>query len=127
MSKTILIIDDDSSITAILSFILSEAEFNVQITASGKEALEIITSPNNIDLIFLDLSIPLFSGQTILHQIIKLKPNLPVIIMTGDLDEKRLKEIYSIGAIGIIYKPFDVEEILLILKQYLKKNNIKNE
>ena len=61
-TKTILIVDDDKSINAILNFILQQAGFNTLTASSGEECIKISQSTKNIDLIFLDLQMPKISG-----------------------------------------------------------------
>ena len=116
MKKTILIVDDDPSINAILNFILQQADYNTIITSSGEDCLKTVKDNHTIDLIFLDLKMSGISGIDTFKKLQKISPNLLVVMMTGHVDESLLKEVFSLGAYGIVYKPFDVEEILTIIK-----------
>ena len=70
-----------------------------------------------IDLIFLDLKMPDISGLKTFRSIHKTWPAIPTIMMTGYAIDKLLEEAFELGAYGIIYKPFDVEEVLSIVNK----------
>jgi DNA-binding NtrC family response regulator len=59
--------------------------------------------------------------KDVLKEILKSYPKLPIILITGNKIEDSQKNSYSYGAYGIIYKPFDAEEILTITNQILRK------
>lgn len=115
MTKNILVVDDDESVNAIFDFILQQAGYNTVSVHSGKECLEIIQSKQEIDLVFLDLKMPDMSGIEVFRELIKFRPNQLVIMMTGYLVNEALKEAFELGIYGVIYKPFDVEEVLGII------------
>ena len=117
MSKTILVVDDDKSINAIFDFILQQAGYNGITAASGEQCLNILKSDKPIDLIFLDLKMPGLSGIETFKEIQKISPNQLVIMMTGYSVDSLLKDAFEQGAYGVIYKPFDVEEILSIIQK----------
>ena len=85
-------------------------------TSSGEDCLKTVKDNHNIDLVFLDLKMSGISGIDTFKKLQKISPNLLVVMMTGHVDESLLKEVFSLGAYGIVYKPFDVEEILSIIK-----------
>ena len=118
--KKILIVDDDQSILSIFEFILQQAGYTIITTTSGTECVNIVRSNGDIDLIFLDLKMPEVSGLEVFRQIQKIRPNLLVVIMTGYTADELLKEAFEMGAYGIIYKPFDVEEVLSIIDKIFK-------
>jgi len=120
MSKTILVVDDDLSITSIFEFILQQAGYKTITTSSGAGCLEILKSSQTVDLVFLDLKMPGMSGIEAYKEIQKLFPLLIVIMMTGYSVDELLKEAFELGAYGVIYKPFDVEEVLSVIKKVLK-------
>ncbi|QER41635.1 response regulator [Thermodesulfobacterium sp. TA1] len=86
---------------------------------NGKEALEILDSGKDVDVILLDLSMPVMNGFETLKV---LKSNekfryIPVIVITANAEEK--KKALSLGANDFIPKPFDIEEIKLRTKNYV--------
>lgn len=120
MSKTILVVDDDPSILSIFEFILQQAGYHTITTTSGEACMEIIKSPNRIDLVFLDLKMPGMSGIDTFKEIHRLNPMLLVIMMTGYAVDTLLKEAFEWGAYGVIYKPFDVEEVLALIDKIFR-------
>ncbi len=117
MSKTILVIDDDPSISSIFEFILQQAGYHTLSATSGREGLECLRSGKKMDLVFLDLKMPEMSGIETFQEIQKIDPKLLVVIMTGYSVDEMLKDAYKMGAYGVIYKPFDVEEVLAVIEK----------
>ena len=115
MAKKILVVDDDESVNTIFDFILQQAGYNTLSVRSGKECIDVVASEQEIDLVFLDLKMPDMSGIDVFKELVKHRPNIIVIIMTGYLINEALKEAFELGVYGVIYKPFDVEEVLNII------------
>lgn len=117
VSRTILVVDDDPSITSIFEFILQQAGYNTITTSSGYECVEVIRSTQPVDIVFLDLKMPGLSGIETYKEIQKARPHVLVVLMTGFTVDDFLKEAFELGAYGVIYKPFDVEEVLSIISK----------
>ncbi len=124
MKKTILVVDDDPSITSIFEFILQQAGYNTITASSGDSCLEILRKKKPIDLIFLDVKMDGLSGIETLKEVLKIDATSLVIMMTGYSVDKMLQEALDLGAYGVIYKPFDVEEVLSTLSQIFQTSNI---
>ena len=120
MKKKTLIVDSDPSIRSIFEFMLHQAGFDTASAESGQACLRVIDTQTDIDLIFLDINLPDISGKTILKEIHNKKPNLMVILMANDGFMDILNSGYQLGAYGIIYKPFDIEEVLSVIKKVLQ-------
>ncbi len=115
MDKTILVVDDDQSIVSIFEFILQQAGYNTVTASSGDECIAIIQSERKIDLVFLDVKMPGMSGIDTFKEVQKLRPFLLVVMMTGYSVDELLKEAFELGAYGVIYKPFDIEEVISVI------------
>jgi len=76
-------------------------------------------------LFFTDIVMPGMDGIATFRALRKLKPDLPVVIMTGFAVEDKIEEAMSLGAMDYLYKPFDIWEIIAILKRLEKKNRLK--
>ena len=119
MNKHILVVDDDPSILAIFEYTLQEVGYTSLLAHSGETALEFLVEGHHIDLVFLDVKMSGMSGIETFQEIHKKYPNLPIIMMTGySLDE--LKDMFSRHIYGIIYKPFDREEVLAVIHNVLQ-------
>ena len=112
--------DDDPSILSIFEFILQQAGYDTTAVDSGKACLDVIKSGKKMHLVFLDIKMPDMSGIETFKQIQGLVPNQLVVMMTGYTVDNLLKEAYDLGAYGVIYKPFDVEEVLSVIENIFK-------
>jgi len=120
MNKKILVVDDDHSVSGIFEFVLKSAGYSVLSAYSGDECLSIIEKEPSIDLVFMDIRMPGKSGVETYKELLVLRPNLVVIIMTGYAVNETLKEAFELGAYGVIYKPFDIEEVLELIRRVFK-------
>lgn len=120
MEKTILVVDDDPSITSIFEFVLTQAGHKALIAQTSDDCLKYIFSDEPIDLIFLDVKMPEMTGIDIYREILKIRPYVLVVMMTGYSVDELLKEAFELGAFGVIYKPFDIEEIVSLIDKIFK-------
>lgn len=116
--KSILIVDDQFGIRALLSEVLQKEGYKVFQAENGIDALKIITeqSPN---LIFLDFKIPGMDGMEILQRLKQMENNIPVIMMTAYNDEKTVQKSLALGASLHIAKPFDINKIRQIVSELI--------
>lgn len=114
----ILICDDEEGIRESFKLIL-EDQYQLKFVTNGLEALEMLKtlSPN---LMLLDIKMPKMHGMEILKQVKKLKPSLPVIIVTGYQSVEMAQEALKLGARDYIPKPFETKEILRVVSAILK-------
>ena len=105
----LLYVDDDEAIREVAELSLSlDRRFAVRLAASGKEALELLSSGYRPDAVLLDVMMPGLDGpQTLARMRDEGLQSLPVIFITArSLDNER-QALMSLGARGIITKPFD--------------------
>lgn len=116
--STILVIDDDIDICALLERYLTRNGFKVLKAYSGRSALEILDGkmPN---LILSDFRLEDMSGTDLLKEIKRRDQGVPVIIMTGYSDVRTAVNIMKLGAFDYVTKPLLPEEILLTIKRAL--------
>jgi len=117
--KKILVVDDDAiNRRLIVIFIKKIGEFEIIEAENGLEALNIIKK-GDIDLILLDIQMPVMDGIELL-KILKNDDNyknIPVAILTTD--DTRKSEINALGVIGLLIKPVKQPDIQKIMEQYL--------
>lgn len=125
MSK-ILVVDDEEYMGWIIQKAFTKLDFEVNVALRGKEGLKIIEN-DSVDLVLLDLRMPDIDGMEVLKQIKILQPDLPVIIITahGTIDTaiQSMKE----GAFDYITKPFDIDELILLVQKAVEMGRLKNE
>ena len=112
MRKSILVVDDDLEITHIIQDIL-KSDYEVIIANDGLKAMECSKS-SKIDLILMDLHLPIFSGFWFCDAF-KRKPetrDIPIIVVSGLTSPEDVKKAYQVGADGFLKKPFRSHELL---------------
>jgi excisionase family DNA binding protein len=107
----ILVIDDDAVIGLLFKEALDPLGHTVIATGTSKEGIE-YAERLTFDMVFLDLKMPDIDGAETLARIKKVKPNLPVIIITGYPDSELMGRALEQGHFSVMKKPFGEAEIL---------------
>ncbi len=125
VNNTIVIVDDEEMVlTSLSSFLNLETDYNIKTFTSGKEALKYIEN-NNTELVISDYLMPEMDGIQFLAKVRELKPEVPRIILTGYADkENAIKAINDVGLFQYIEKPWDNEDILIVLRNGLEKQQL---
>ena len=122
----ILIVDDDISLLSTLETCLSEFGFYV-VTCSNPLDVVGIIAKNNFDLIFLDIQMSPIDGFTVLTEIKKLSPDIPVIIISGSEEFDFALRAVEMGAYHILQKPMELKELIFFTKKAIEYQQIKFE
>jgi len=107
----ILVVDDEASIRDLLAKTLALAEYDVDLAPDGRSALERLRVIP-YDLLITDLKMPGVDGLTVIREARRLKPDIPVIIITGFSTEASAIEAINLGVSGYLTKPFRVPRVL---------------
>lgn len=126
MKPSILIVDDDEVIQESLSDVLKKGEYEVYSVGSGSETLSVIKK-NIIDLILLDMRLPDWDGLELLKKVKEFDTEILVIIMTAYSDVQTAVSAMKSGAYHYIHKPFDLEELKLLIEKGLETKSLINE
>ncbi len=119
-TETILVVDDEQVIRELMSRTLTKAGYKVIEARDGKEALEIYRLRHNeIDLVLLDLMMPVMGGQECLRGLLKINQSAKVIIASGFMADGPIADTMAIGAKGSINKPFSRIETLKAVREVL--------
>ncbi len=124
---TILVVDDMTTTLLLIHDLLKDT-YEVKIAKSGTKALEILESPNDIDLILLDIEMPDINGYDVCKRIKNNETikNIPIIFITGRTSQEDEEYGLNLGAIDYITKPFNKAIVKLRIKNYLNLK-IKND
>lgn len=124
---TILVVDDMTTTLLLIHDLLKDT-YEVKIAKSGTKALEILESPNDIDLILLDIEMPEINGYDVCKRIKNNETikNIPIIFITGRTSQEDEEYGLNLGAIDYITKPFNKAIVKLRIKNYLDLK-IKND
>jgi PAS domain S-box-containing protein len=121
----ILVIDDEEALVRMIGRILTKLSYNPTILHDPVEALAIFeAAPDDFDLILSDLTMPGLTGLEFAARASRIKPSIPVILMTGyyaNLSESQLK---SAGVSEIMMKPVDLKSLSVVIDQVLKKKTL---
>ena len=124
--ETILIVDDNKDMQFALSSILKEEGYEIIAAGDGNRAINEVKkrSPN---LVLLDIKLPGQDGMKILEDMRRIDKDLIVIMITAYGDVKDAVKAMKLGAFDYITKPFDNEEIVLVIKKALKTQYLSKE
>lgn len=117
MKPTILVIDDDEPILALMSNVLRGFGFNPIIASRGRDAIELATS-SPPDVILVDLRMPGMSGEDVIRAMradVRLGKT-PILVLSGAPVSR--DELAMLGADGAIQKPFDLEELIRLVTEF---------
>ncbi len=123
--QKILIVDDEPSICAILQDLMEGAGYDTEIRRDGKSALR--AAEDRFDAALVDLSLPGASGLDILLAVKRHHPDTPVIIMTAYATVQTAIKALRQGAYDFITKPFDLDEVQLLVERSLERNRLMDE
>jgi DNA-binding NtrC family response regulator len=118
MKTNILVVDDLKSMRLTLGGILEDEGYDVVLAENGYQAIE-AAKQTSFDLIFMDIKMPGINGVQTFREIKKINPQAAVIMMTAYSVEDLVREALEEGAYAVVYKPFDVENILSIIDSAL--------
>jgi excisionase family DNA binding protein len=107
----VLVVDDEASIRDLLAKTLALAEYDVDVAADGRSALERMRM-YTYDLLIADLKMPGVDGLTVIREAKRYKADLPVIIITGFSTESSAIDAVNLGVAGYLTKPFRVPQVL---------------
>lgn len=122
----ILVIDDDPSIRNMLEIVLKKTGYDVTCTESGKSALEKLKK-ETFELIISDIKMPDITGIDLLKKIKTINPEIPVILITAFASANDAVEAMKLGAEDYVTKPFNLDELRIIIHRALYKRSMEKE
>ncbi len=122
MSK-ILIIDDEKSIRNSLKEILEYEKHQTVLANDGVEGINLVKQ-NDFDLILCDIKMPKIDGIEVLEHIMKINPEIPVIMISGHGNIETAVEAIKKGAFDFIEKPLDLNRLLITIRNATDKSNL---
>ncbi len=113
----IALVDDSVILRSALKNVLESSGFQIALEAGGSQELFSLLEKNKVDLILLDVFFPTENGLDILAKLKQVNPKIKVLLVTGLRQETILEEAQRLGADGILYKPFDTDELLASIER----------
>ncbi|HBE40435.1 MAG TPA: DNA-binding response regulator [Bacteroidales bacterium] len=124
-SIRILLAEDDSNLGYLLQNYLTVKNFETSLLTNGVSALEAFTK-EHFDLCILDIMMPGMDGLTLVRELRRMKPEIPVIFLTAKSQKEDILEGFRSGADDYITKPFSMEELLYRIQAILKRTSSAN-
>jgi DNA-binding NtrC family response regulator len=122
----ILIVDDEQGMRQLLSLVFGRAGHQVRAAENGRRAVELLRE-TPADLIISDVRMPDMGGIELLSAARELSPDIAVVMMTAFATVETAREAFKLGADDFIQKPFDVDELKLIVEKALELRQLKQE
>lgn len=124
--EKILVVDDEQSLREVLSIMLKRAGYAVTSAADGEEAVELLQK-EIFDLVITDLRMPKIDGMEVLKAVKSASPETVVLIITAFASADSAVEAMKQGAYDYLTKPFQVDEVQLIIRNALEKRRLTTE
>jgi putative nucleotidyltransferase with HDIG domain len=127
--KNILVVDDEVSMLDCVRMSLKiDHSYVVTACETPQDAIALLQAAE-YNLVISDIMMPGLSGLELLSLVTKTDPNIPVILMTGEADQDKMRKAIQLGAFDFLRKPFEISELHIAVKQALHKNQllIQNE
>lgn len=124
--EKILVVDDEQSLREVLSIMLKRAGYAVTSVSDGEEAIEQLQK-EIFDLVITDLRMPNVDGMEVLRAVKSASPETVVLIITAFATADSAVEAMKQGAYDYLTKPFQVDEVQLIIRNALEKRRLTTE
>lgn len=122
----ILIVDDEQSYRQLLSLVFETDGHKVRTAMNGRQALEALEQ-EPAEVVISDVKMPDMDGIEMLRSLRSSSPDVGVVLMTAFASVETAREAFKLGADDFIQKPFDVEELKLIVRKTLEKQALIDE
>jgi putative nucleotidyltransferase with HDIG domain len=123
----ILVVDDEETIREIVSSMLAGAQFRTRQAASGVEAMSLLESGEEFDLVLSDLMMAEMDGIALLERAKEKYPDVPVVMVTAVHDIQVALQALRNGAYDYLLKPFEREQLLATVRRALENRRLKRE
>jgi two-component system cell cycle sensor histidine kinase/response regulator CckA len=122
----VLLVEDEDMVRAVAERALTRAGYNVTTATQGEEGLERFQQMEQVDLIISDVVMPTMDGPTMVQEIRKLRPDLPVLFMSGYAEEQ-LRQSINIEDVSFLPKPFSVAQLAEATSNALDEASLRDE
>ena len=125
-NERILLVDDEETMINSVRKMLENLGYKVTARMDSREALKLFSAnPSQFDLVITDQTMPFMTGEDLGKEIMRLRPDIPVILCTGYSDLISSKKATAMGFRGFIMKPFTVREGAESVRRVLDQNRIE--
>ncbi len=119
-TENILFVDDEAAIAQLAQETLRKAGYHVTSLTSSMEALRVFQeNPKRFDLVFLDVTMPRMTGVELARELLKLRPDVPVILGTGFSEFITAEEAKRMGVREFVMKPYRLQDLGKTIRRVL--------
>jgi len=119
-NKTILVVEDEDFSFMFIYEILSNEKVKILRAKTGREAISIYeNNTDKINLILMDIQLPIMDGWEATKEILKIDDKLPIIAQTAYAMKKQKDKCFESGCIGYLSKPYDNEQLIDLISQHI--------
>jgi two-component system, cell cycle response regulator DivK len=117
--KVILAVEDDEISLEFLNEIFEPYKVSLLYAYNGQTAIDICSTNPSVELILMDVQLPVLNGKTAMQEIKKFRPELPIIAQTAFAMSGDKERYIEEGFDDYVSKPINVQELLALVKKYL--------
>ena len=125
--RSILVIDDERSMRHMLTLVLERGGYDVTVAEDGEEGLRLLAERPELEIVLTDVRMPKLDGIAFLKRLGELEREVRVVVMSAYGTTELAIEAMKAGAADYISKPFNSEEILLVLGRLQRERELKDE
>ncbi|MDE3034576.1 MAG: sigma-54-dependent Fis family transcriptional regulator [Nitrospirota bacterium] len=124
---SLLIIEDEERMRRLLELVLKPEGYDLRLAHTGEEGIRLLTDHEDLDLIVTDLQLGKASGLDVLEAAKRVRPDVPVLIITGYGTVKSAVEAMHKGAYDYISKPVDNDELKIVIARALELRRLAQD
>jgi DNA-binding response OmpR family regulator len=122
--STILLLDDEEAVLETTSAVLELEGYDVVVSSNGMDALDKVLKNPSIDIALLDIRMQPLSGVDVLAELKKMRPELPVLMISAFSSTDLENQAYHLGAYAFLRKPLDVDHLLRVIQTAISKPHV---
>ncbi len=120
----ILVLDDEQEIVDVFSLLMRQFDYDADFFRDAATAIETMAqNPMRYDLVITDIKMPKMDGISFAEKIREFRPDIPIIFMTGYPSEELKKDVFRLGKVAFLEKPFHLEKTFQELIPKLLKDS----
>ncbi|MEO2003308.1 MAG: response regulator [Candidatus Poribacteria bacterium] len=119
-SRTVLVVDDDKETLDVLCQVLRRDGYRCIPASDGAQAVEAFASAPEIAVAMIDFDLPDVTGVQLIHEFKRVRPHVPLLLMTGNPSQRVIFEACDAGACTYLRKPIDLQHLRQLLARTLE-------
>ena len=121
---SILVVDDEFTIRSVVARALARQGYRVAMATNGREAVAMVEADQRYALVLLDVDMPEMTGLQALPLIRRAAPGVPVVYLSGHLNDDSAMGVLRSGADAVIPKPFELNRMLEAVERIIERNRL---